>query len=109
MVEEGEADVNGVKSDTQVIPVGQEAGKSFSGTHLAAVELGTDRTLLEGLLEMNLASDNEPDSSLLVLKWVWEVPSKHHTDHGRKSRGMENTKTPWTRFWAKSTGSYTLG
>lgn len=49
---------------------GHEAGKSFSETHLAAVELGRDRTLLEGLPEGNSGSGNESGSSLLVLKWV---------------------------------------
>lgn len=63
------------------------------GTYLAAVELGRDRNLLEGLPEVNSVSGNEPGSNLLVLKSALEVPSKHHTDHGRKNRGMENPKT----------------
>lgn len=84
----------GLKQTHNPCPWDYEARKSISETHLAAVELGRDRTLLEGLPEMNSVSGSEPGSSLLVLKWVWEVASKRHTDSGKKSRGMENPKTP---------------
>jgi hypothetical protein len=53
----------GLKQTHKSHPWDYEAGKSFSETHLAAVELRRDRTLLEGLPEMSSASSSEPGSS----------------------------------------------